>query len=71
MAVRRARDSSVAGSAMRVPWQLRLATNLQNVLRRRGALDELRFLLYLSNLTEADAAQLRLHGEGIVWPGKA
>jgi hypothetical protein len=56
---------------MRVPWQLRLATNLQNVLRRRGALDELRFLLYLSNLTEADAAQLRLHGEGIVWPGKA
>jgi DNA repair photolyase len=51
-------------------YTLRLAANLQRVLRRHGALDTLRFLLYPSNLTEADAAQLRRHGEGIVWLGK-
>jgi DNA repair photolyase len=57
----------------KVAWSaytVRLATNLQAVLRRHGALDKLRFLLYPNNLTEADAAQLRLHGDGIVWLGK-
>jgi hypothetical protein len=57
----------------KVEWSaytVRLATNLQEVLRRRGALDKLRFLLYPSNLTEADAAELRRQGDGIVWLGK-
>jgi DNA repair photolyase len=51
-------------------YTVRLASNLQKVLRRHRALDKLRFLLYPSNLTDADAAQLRWHGEGIVWLGK-
>jgi DNA repair photolyase len=57
----------------KVAWSaytVRLAANMQRVLRRHGALDKLRFLLYPSNLTQADAAQLRLHGDGIVWLGK-
>ncbi|MGA7744370.1 MAG: hypothetical protein WBP56_09665 [Polyangia bacterium] len=51
-------------------YTVRLASNLQEVLRRHGALDKLRFLLYPSNLTEEDVAQLRREAEGIVWLGK-
>jgi len=51
-------------------YVVHLVFNMQRVLRRHGALDKLRFLLYPSNLTQADAAQLRRHGEGIVWLGK-
>jgi DNA repair photolyase len=51
-------------------YTVRLLANLQRVLRRHGALGKLRFLLYPSNLTEKDAAQIRRNGEGVVWLGK-
>ena len=57
----------------KVAWSaytVRLVANMQRVLRRHGVLDKLRFLLYPSSLTQADAAQLRLHRDGIVWLGK-
>jgi len=56
-----------------VDWSayvVRLVPNVQAALRQHHALDKLRFLLYLRNLTQADAAQLRLHRDGIVWLGK-
>jgi len=38
----------------------------QGTQRQHRVLDKLRFLLYPNNLAEADAAQLRRYGEGIV-----
>ena len=57
----------------KVAWSayaVRLAANMQRVLRRHGVLDKLRFLLYGKSLTGKDAAEIRRHPEGIVWLGK-
>lgn len=49
---------------------MQLVSNLRPILRRHNALDKLRFLLHPGRLTPADAANLRLDGEGIVWLDK-
>jgi DNA repair photolyase len=69
----KAEAEAVAAIRKRTSWSgytVQLVSNLQKVLSGYGALDRLRFLLYPSSLTEADAAQLRRHGEGIVWLGQ-
>ena len=48
----------------------RLLNNVQEALRAAGALEKLRFLLYTSRLTVADAEWIRNHGEGVKWLGK-
>lgn len=48
----------------------RLLDNVQSALRRCGALDKLRFLLYPSRLTDRDRQWIRDHGEGVRWLGK-
>jgi DNA repair photolyase len=47
-----------------------LVANIQEALRRAGALDTLRFLLYPSRLTAADAEWIQGHSEGVKWLGK-
>lgn len=50
-------------------YVVRLVGNVQDVLRRHGVLDKLRFLLYPAGLTEKDAAFIRQHCEGVVFLG--
>ena len=47
-----------------------LLNNVQQVLRRFGALEKLRFLLYPSRLTPRDERWIREHGQGVKWLGK-
>jgi DNA repair photolyase len=48
----------------------RLLNNVQEALRRRGALENLRFLLYPSRLMPDDEKWIREHSEGVKWLGK-
>jgi len=48
-------------------YVVELAKNLQQVLRARGALSRLRFLLYQSQLTPADKAAIAQDPTGIIW----
>jgi DNA repair photolyase len=47
----------------------RLLDNVQSALRRFGALDKLRFLLYPSRLTDQDRRWIQDHGQGVRWLG--
>jgi DNA repair photolyase len=47
-----------------------LLNNVQQVLRRFGALEKLRFLLYPSRLTPEDQRWIREHSQGVRWLGK-
>jgi hypothetical protein len=51
--------NQVAGSA----YVVRLVSNVQTAPRPHRALDKLTFLLYPSNLTDNDEAQIRRHGD--------
>jgi len=44
-----------------------LLESIQNSLRVRKSLDKLRFLLYPTDLTEADKNWIKLHMEGVKW----
>jgi DNA repair photolyase len=48
----------------------RLLNYVQQALKKQGALDKLRFLLYPSNLSPEDEQWIRNHGEGVRWLGK-
>ena len=53
----------------KIEWSgyvVRLVGNVQEALRRHGALGKLRFLLYSASLTETDVAWIRRHGDGVV-----
>ena len=47
-----------------------LLNNVQQALRRFGALEKLRFLLYPSRLTPEDERWIRDHSQGVKWLGK-
>jgi len=47
-----------------------LLKNVQDALRRFGALEKLRFLLYRSRLTAQDEQWIRDHSQGVKWLGK-
>jgi len=47
-----------------------LLNNVQQALRRFGALEKLRFLLYPSRLTPEDERWIREHSQGVRWLGK-
>jgi DNA repair photolyase len=46
-----------------------LVANIQEALRRVGALEKLRFLLYPGRLSESDREWIREHPEGVRWLG--
>ena len=51
-------------------YATRLLNNVQEALRRFGALDKLRFLLYPARLTAEDERWIRDHSQGVRWLGK-
>ena len=51
-------------------YATRLLNNVQDALRKFGALEKLRFLLYPSRLTPEDERWIRDHGQGVKWLGK-
>jgi hypothetical protein len=60
----------VRNKTERSAYVARLLRNIQTVLARHGALAKLRFLLYPSNLQEADLQQIEAHDQGVKWLGK-
>ena len=51
-------------------YVVELIADLQQVMRKRGMIDKLRFLLYSSGLTEQDKAIIRKDDEGVIWLGE-
>jgi hypothetical protein len=51
-------------------YATRLLNNVQEALRRFGALEKLRFLLYPARLTAEDERWIRDHSQGVRWLGK-
>jgi len=47
-----------------------LVNTVQQAMKRAGAIDKLRFLLYQSNLEEGDLLDIRRRDIGIQWLGK-
>jgi hypothetical protein len=59
--------STVRKRAAWSPYVVRLVENMQKSMRQHLTVDQLRFLLYPSNLTESDTTQIRKCGAGVVW----
>jgi hypothetical protein len=51
-------------------YVVELIADLQQVMRKRGMIDKLRFLLYSSGLTDQDKAIIRKDDEGVIWLGE-
>jgi len=51
-------------------YATRLLRNVQEALRRFGALEKLRFLLYPTRLTAEDQRWIQDHSQGVKWLGK-